>query len=177
MPKDDESRLPVICPPVFALSGRRYEHAIAMRFAMPRDHRHSRSWHFSDLTGSADHARSWGQSRHPRCAPGLLSLTRNGHRWEFRLRTLGPRQPGNKARKGPEICRPYRLPGETLASCNAGTAAPDAARAGRPDGSRARFDCNSTRSVKTSAWRRSSSAIIGGWLDIVEITVTRTPRR
>ena len=72
----------------------------------------------------------------------------------------------------------YRLLGETLATRTAGTAAlEDAARAGRADGSRAKLDCNSTRSVKTSAWRRSSSAIIGGWLDIVEITVTRTPRR
>ena len=31
--------------------------------------------------------------------------------------------------------------------------------------------------MKTSAWRRNSSAIIGGWLEIVETTVTRTPRR
>jgi hypothetical protein len=31
--------------------------------------------------------------------------------------------------------------------------------------------------VKTSAWRRNSSAIIGGWLEIVETTVTLTPRR
>src|SRR5882762_2083877 len=30
---------------------------------------------------------------------------------------------------------------------------------------------------ETSAWRRSSSAIIGGWLEMVETTVTRTPRR
>jgi len=48
---------------------------------------------------------------------------------------------------------------------------------GRSKGSRPIFDCNSARSVKMSAWRRNSSAIIGGWLDIVEITVTRTPRR
>ena len=32
-------------------------------------------------------------------------------------------------------------------------------------------------SVKMSAWRRSSSATIGGWVETVEMTVTRTPRR
>ena len=32
-------------------------------------------------------------------------------------------------------------------------------------------------SRKTSAWRRSSSATIGGWVEIVDTTVTRTPRR
>ena len=31
--------------------------------------------------------------------------------------------------------------------------------------------------MNTSAWRRSSSATIGGWLEIVDTTVTRTPRR
>jgi hypothetical protein len=36
---------------------------------------------------------------------------------------------------------------------------------------------NPSLSGLTSACRRNSSAIIGGWLDIVEITVTRTPRR
>jgi hypothetical protein len=46
--------------------------------------------------------------------------------------------------------------------------------AGRSDGSRLSLDCSFTRSVKTSAWRRNSSAIIGGWLEIVETTVTRT---
>jgi len=30
---------------------------------------------------------------------------------------------------------------------------------------------------KISAWRRISSATIGGWVEMVEITVTRTPRR
>jgi hypothetical protein len=33
------------------------------------------------------------------------------------------------------------------------------------------------RSVKTSACRRNELATIDGWLEIVEITVTRTPRR
>ena len=35
----------------------------------------------------------------------------------------------------------------------------------------------SARSMKASAWRRRSSAIIAGWVRMVEITVTRTPRR
>ena len=38
--------------------------------------------------------------------------TRNGHRWEFRLRTLGPRQPGNKPANG------LRLPSLSLARGN-----------------------------------------------------------
>ncbi len=33
---------------------------------------------------------------------------------------------------------------------------------GRSTGARPSLDCNSIRSVKTSAWRRNSSAIIGG---------------
>jgi hypothetical protein len=33
------------------------------------------------------------------------------------------------------------------------------------------LDCSSTRSSKTSASRRSSSAIIGGWLEIIKTTV------
>ena len=28
-------------------------------------------WHETDLTGSADHVRSWGRSGLPGCAPGL----------------------------------------------------------------------------------------------------------
>ena len=52
----------------------------------------------------------------------------------------------------------------------------DPARAGaaRSPESRPTLDLSSTRSMKTSACRRSSSAIIGGWLEMVEITVTRT---
>ena len=49
--------------------------------------------------------------------------------------------------------------------------------AGRSDGSRPILDCSSTISRKTSAWRRNSSATIGGWVEMVETTVTRTPRR
>jgi hypothetical protein len=36
--------------------------------------------HFSDLAGPADDVWSWGQNGLPLCAPGLLSLTRCGHR-------------------------------------------------------------------------------------------------
>src|SRR5258708_39938097 len=55
----------------------------------------------------------------------------------------------------------------------------DVVRAGaaRSNESRSTLDLSSTRSVKTSACRRSSSAIIGGWLEMAEITVIRTPRR
>ena len=45
-------------------------------------------------------------------------------------------------------------------------------RVGRPTTSR-----SSSSSMKLSAWRRSSSEIIGGWLRIVETTETRTPLR
>jgi hypothetical protein len=47
----------------------------------------------------------------------------------------------------------------------------------RSDGSRPSLDCSSTKSVKTSAGAATSSAIIGGWLEIVSTTVTRTLRR
>jgi hypothetical protein len=40
------------------------------------------------------------------------------------------------------------------------------------DRSRLILDFNVTRSVNTSAWRRNWSAIIGGWADMVETTVT-----
>ena len=45
-------------------------------------------------------------------------------------------------------------------------------RGGRPITSR-----NSSSSMKLSACRRNSSAIIGGWLRIVDTTETRTPCR
>ena len=59
----------------------------------------------------------------------------------------------------------------------AARAARAARAAGRSDGSRPIFGCSSTMSRKTSAWRRSSSATIGGCVEMVETTVTRTPRR
>ena len=46
----------------------------------------------------------------------------------------------------------------------------------RPDRGRSCV-CSSTMSRKMSAWRRSSSATIGGWVEMVETTVTRTPVR
>ena len=49
------------------------------------------------------------------------------------------------------------------------------ARPARSAGSRPIFGCSSTMSRKMSAWRRNSSATIGGWVEIVETTVTRTP--
>jgi hypothetical protein len=48
---------------------------------------------------------------------------------------------------------------------------------GRSSETRLILGFKSTRSVKTSAWRRSSPAVIGGWLAIVDITVTCTLRR
>jgi len=47
----------------------------------------------------------------------------------------------------------------------------------RSDWSRTILGFSSTMSVKTSAWRRNSSAVNAGWVEIVETTVTRTPRR
>ena len=39
------------------------------------------------------------------------------------------------------------------------------------------FGMRWARSMNSSDWRRSSSATIGGWVEMVEITDTRTPRR
>src|SRR5260370_479375 len=50
-------------------------------------------------------------------------------------------------------------------------------RSTRSPGSRPIFACNSAISRKMSACRRSSSATIGGWVDTVDATVTRTPLR
>ena len=50
-------------------------------------------------------------------------------------------------------------------------------RAGRSAGSRPIFDWSSVISRNTSACRRNSSATMGGWVEMVETTVTRTPRR
>src|SRR5215467_6381517 len=52
-----------------------------------------------------------------------------------------------------------------------------ASRAARSAGSRPIFGCSSTMSRKMSAWRRNSAATIGGCVEMVETTVTRTPRR
>jgi hypothetical protein len=52
-----------------------------------------------------------------------------------------------------------------------------ASRATRSAGSRPIFGCSSTMSRKTSACRRNSAATIGGCVEMVETTVTRTPRR
>ena len=58
-----------------------------------------RTWHFSDLTARLTNVGSWGQSRPPGCAPGLLSLTQLGHptawTWAKKLLTLGLRALGD----------------------------------------------------------------------------------
>ena len=50
-------------------------------------------------------------------------------------------------------------------------------RDGRSAGSRLILGMRWARSMNSSDWRRSSSATIGGWVEMVEITDTRTPRR
>jgi hypothetical protein len=51
------------------------------------------------------------------------------------------------------------------------------ARLARSAESRPIFGCSSTMSRKMSAWRRNSAATIGGCVEMVETTVTHTPRR
>src|SRR5258707_10962146 len=90
-------------------------------------------------------------------------------------RQFGPRRPAAQSSKRSSLPR-----GAIVVARGRGIAArDDAASAGaaRSNESRSTLDLSSTRSMKTSACRRSSSAIIGGWLEMVEITVTRTPRR
>ena len=80
-------------------------------------------------------------------------------------------------RPAAQSSKPSSLPRGAIVVARGGIAArDDAARAGaaRSPESRPTLDLSSTRSMKTSACRRSSSAIIGGWLEMVEITVTRT---
>lgn len=97
------------------------------------------------------------------------------------LRSSGgtPGQTGPVRSANCGVSSPGSAPGDAVVARRAAglRTSPPSRAGGRSARSRPTLARSSTRSAKTSAWRRSSSATIAGWLAMVETTVTRTPRR